>query len=127
MVQTDTGDQGLDVRKEQEKIVAYFEKDPAVNLWVTPDENGQLYVVCESEDDFPKTYLYEDVENFIDANPEKNGSSFQLFEWIDHSVSEFEVSEDIDHGDEEMIIEEKQMIDKSKKKRKEKAQGFEMT
>ncbi|WP_408588743.1 hypothetical protein [Enterococcus faecium] len=83
--------------------------------------------MCESEDDFLKTYLYEDVENFIDANPEKHGSSFQLFEWIDHSVSEFEASEDIDHGDEEMIIEEKQMIDKSKKKRKEKAQGLEMT
>ncbi|WP_408588742.1 hypothetical protein [Enterococcus faecium] len=35
MVQTDTGDQGIDVRKEQQKIVAYFEKDPTVNLWVT--------------------------------------------------------------------------------------------
>lgn len=126
-MQKDNGDQGIDVRKEQDKIIAYFEKDPTVKLWVTPDENGQLYVVCESEDDFSKTYLYEDVEKFIDANPGKSGSSFQLFQWVDHSVSEFEASEGNNHEDEEMIIEEKQTIDKSKKKRKEKVQGFEMT
>ena len=110
--------QELDEQETTPKVV----KDPLL------DEKPQKVRRLKQEKTVLSFFSFSESADFvIDTNPEKNGSSFQLFEWIDHSVSEFEVLEDINHGDEEMIIEEKQMIDKSKKKRKEKAQGFEMT
>jgi len=128
MVQTDTGDQGLDVRKEREKIVAYFEKDPTLTISVVPDENQQeLYVLAERLQD----YSYRDVETFIAQN--QGMRSFQEFETLYRPIEEEDEIEEIEttnlliQEDDEMIIEEKVAINKSKKKRKEKAKGFEMT
>lgn len=132
MVQTDTGDQGIDVRKEQEKIVAYFEKDPTLTISVVPDENQQeLYVLAERLQDYTKVYSYRDVETFIAQN--HGMRSFQEFETLYRPIEEEDEIEEIEttnlliQEDDEMIIEEKVAINKSKKKRKEKAQGFEMT
>ncbi|MEC5317171.1 hypothetical protein NGF69_16535 [Enterococcus casseliflavus] len=132
MVQTDTGDQGIDVRKEQEKIVAYFEKDPTLTISVVPDENQQeLYVLAERLQDYTKVYSYRDVETFIAQN--HGMRSFQEFETLYRPIEEEDEIEEIENTnlliqeDDEMIIEEKVAINKSKKKRKEKAQGFEMT
>lgn len=132
MVQTDTGDQGLDVRKEQEKIVAYFEKDPTLTISVVPDENQQeLYVLAERLQDYTKVYSYRDVETFIAQN--HGMRSFQEFETLyrpideEDEIEEIETTNQLIQEDDEMIIEEKVAINKSKKKRKEKAQGFEMT
>lgn len=132
MVQTDTGDQGIDVRKEREKIVAYFEKDPTLTISVVPDENQQeLYVLAERLQDYTKVYSYRDVETFIAQN--HGMRSFQEFETLYRPIEEEDEIEEIEttnlliQEDDEMIIEEKVAINKSKKKRKEKAQGFEMT
>ena len=129
MVQTDTGDQGLDVRKEREKIVAYFEKDPTLTISVVPDENQQeLYVLAERLQDYTKVYSYRDVETFIAQN--HGMRSFQEFETLYRPIEEedeIETTNLLIQEDDEMIIEEKVAINKSKKKRKEKAQGFEMT
>lgn len=132
MVQTDTGDQGLDVRKEQEKIVAYFEKDPTLTISVVPDENQQeLYVLAERLQDYTKVYSYRAVETFIAQN--HGMRSFQEFETLYRPIEEEDEIEEIEttnlliQEDDEMIIKEKVAINKSKKKRKEKAQGFEMT
>ncbi len=132
MVQTDTGDQGIDVRKEREKIVAYFEKDPTLTISVVPDENQQeLYVLAERLQDYTKVYSYRDVETFIAQN--QGMRSFQEFETLYRPIEEEDEIEEIEttnlliQEDDEMIIEEKVAINKSKKKRKEKAKGFEMT
>lgn len=129
MVQTDIGDQGLDVRKEREKIVAYFEKDPTLTISVVPDETQrELYVLAERLQDYTKVYSYRDVETFIAQN--QGMRSFQEFETLYRPIEEEEEIETTNlliQEDDEMIIEEKVAINKSKKKRKEKAQGFEMT
>lgn len=131
MVETDTGDQGIDVRKKREKIVAYFEKDPTLTISVVPDENQQeLYVLAERLQDYTKVYSYRDVETFIAQNHRMR--SFQEFETLYRPIEEDEIEEIettnlLIQEDDEMIIEEKVAINKSKKKRKEKAKGFEMT
>lgn len=59
--------------------------------------------------------------------------SFQEFETLYRPIEEEDEIEEIEttnlliQEDDEMIIEEKVAINKSKKKRKEKAKGFEMT
>ena len=59
--------------------------------------------------------------------------SFQEFETLyrpideEDEIEEMETTNQLIQEDDEMIIEEKVAINKSKKNRKEKAQGFEMT
>ena len=128
MVQTDIGNQGLDVRKEREKIVAYFEKDPTLTISVVPDENQpELYVLAERLQDYTKVYSYQDVETFIAQN--QGMRSFKEFETLYRPIDEedeIETTNQLIQEDDEVIIEERVVINKSKKKRKEKAQGFEM-